>query len=139
MITPPIPRNDDLDPPAVRQAPVDLAACLPIAAARDRHAGVCNHRSFMGPGCDDAFPVTPDGWPFATVTASRLPVRDLNRPVVPGFGAPAAAGRPVRPIAAIIAQCSAAQLHPCGTHDSAALHLASLNRHRDATTPEYRQ
>ncbi|HYZ32322.1 MAG TPA: aldolase [Crenalkalicoccus sp.] len=91
--TPPAPavlRNDDLDAPEVRQARLDLAACLRMAARLGLHEGICNHFSAMLPGRDDLFLVNPYGWSFAEITASRLLICTLDGRVVAGEGVPEA-------------------------------------------------
>ena len=51
----------------------------------------------------------------------------------------AASGRPVRPIPKELAERTAEQMRHEGGRDSPALHLESIKRQLDATSPEYRQ
>jgi ribulose-5-phosphate 4-epimerase/fuculose-1-phosphate aldolase len=85
---PAILRNSDLDTPAIRQARVDLAACLRMAARLGLHEGICNHFSLVVPGRDDLFLVNAYGWAFAEATASRLLICDYEGHVVAGHGVP---------------------------------------------------
>jgi ribulose-5-phosphate 4-epimerase/fuculose-1-phosphate aldolase len=76
------------DPRALREARIDLAACLRMAARIGLAEGICNHFSLMVPGRDDLFLVNPDGWAFAEATASRMLVCDFDGNVIEGEGRP---------------------------------------------------
>jgi ribulose-5-phosphate 4-epimerase/fuculose-1-phosphate aldolase len=76
------------DPAALRDARIDLAACLRMAARIGLAEGICNHFSLMVPGRDDLFLVNPDGYAFAEARASRLLVCDFDGNVVEGDGRP---------------------------------------------------
>jgi ribulose-5-phosphate 4-epimerase/fuculose-1-phosphate aldolase len=83
-------RNTEIDPQALLQARIDLAACLRMAARLGLHEGICNHFSAMVPGRDDLFLVNPLGLSFAEVTASSLLVCDFDGQVLEGEGRPEA-------------------------------------------------
>jgi ribulose-5-phosphate 4-epimerase/fuculose-1-phosphate aldolase len=72
-------RNDEL-----WQARLDLAAICRWAARKGYQSGVGNHFSLMVPGADDRFLVTPEGYYWSEVTASDLPICDLDGKVVEG-------------------------------------------------------
>lgn len=76
------------DPALLRDARIDLAACLRMAARLGLAEGICNHFSLMVPGRDDLFLVNPDGWAFAEARASRLLVCDFDGNVIQGEGRP---------------------------------------------------
>lgn len=78
------------DDPAVRQARVDLAACLRMAARLGMAEGICNHFSVMLPAYPGLFLVNPLGLAFSEVTASRLLVCHVDGSVVDGDGEPEA-------------------------------------------------
>ena len=78
----------DLATPDIRQARIDLAACLRMAARLGMHEGICNHFSAMLPGRDDLFLVNPYGLAFEEVTASSLLVCAIDGRVVAGDGVP---------------------------------------------------
>ena len=82
--------NTGLDQPAVRQARVDLAACLRMAARLGLQEGICNHFSAVVPGRPDLFLVNPYGLAFGEVTASSLLICDFEGGVVAGDGVPEA-------------------------------------------------
>jgi ribulose-5-phosphate 4-epimerase/fuculose-1-phosphate aldolase len=81
-------RGGGLDSPSVRQARVDLAACLRMAARLGMHEGICNHFSAVIPGRDDLFLVNPFGYAFAEITASNLLLCDFHGNVIGGEGLP---------------------------------------------------
>jgi ribulose-5-phosphate 4-epimerase/fuculose-1-phosphate aldolase len=76
------------DPAALREARIDLAACLRMAARIGLAEGICNHFSLMVPGRDDLFLVNPDGYAFAEARASRMLVCDFDGNVIEGEGMP---------------------------------------------------
>ena len=78
----------EIDPVALREARVDLAACFRAAAQRGFEEGICNHFSAMVPGRDDLFLVNPYGLAFAEITASSLLMCDFDGNVVEGEGQP---------------------------------------------------
>jgi ribulose-5-phosphate 4-epimerase/fuculose-1-phosphate aldolase len=84
------PRNSPLDPEALREARIDLAACFRAAARLGFNEGICNHLSAMLPGSDSLFLVNPYGLGFHEVTASSLLVCDFHGQVVEGDGVPEA-------------------------------------------------
>ena len=92
LATPAIPGSNapDLHSPAVRQARIDLAASLRMAARLGMHEGICNHFSAVVPGYDDLFLVNPYGRAFAEVTASSLLICDYLGNVIDGDGVPEA-------------------------------------------------
>ncbi len=79
-----------IDPDALRQARLDLAACFRMAARLGLEEGICNHFSALVPGRDDLFLVNPYGLAFAEVSASSLLVCDLAGRVLEGEGQPEA-------------------------------------------------
>ncbi|ESJ23715.1 hypothetical protein B551_0206510 [Cupriavidus sp. HPC(L)] len=79
-------RND----PAVRQARIDLAACLRMAARLGMAEGICNHFSATLPGHPGLFLVNPLGLAFCEVAASRLLVCHVDGRVLDGDGEPEA-------------------------------------------------
>ncbi|MBO4123223.1 aldolase [Cupriavidus gilardii] len=76
--------------PVVRQARIDLAACLRMAARLGMAEGICNHFSATLPGHPGLFLVNPLGLAFCEVTASRLLVCHVDGRVVDGDGEPEA-------------------------------------------------
>ncbi|GAB0118978.1 aldolase [Acidisoma sp. 7E03] len=80
----------EVDATALREARVDLAAALRMAARLGLEEGICNHFSAMVPGRDDLFLVNPYGLAFREVTASSLLVCDFHGNVLEGEGAPEA-------------------------------------------------
>jgi ribulose-5-phosphate 4-epimerase/fuculose-1-phosphate aldolase len=76
------------DPHALREARIDLAACLRMAARIGLAEGICNHFSLMVPGRDDLFLVNPDGFAFAEARASAMLVCDFDGNVIEGDGRP---------------------------------------------------
>lgn len=80
----------EVDAAALRQARVDLAAALRMAARLGLEEGICNHFSAMVPGRDDLFLVNPYGLAFREATASSLLVCDFHGNVLEGEGAPEA-------------------------------------------------
>jgi ribulose-5-phosphate 4-epimerase/fuculose-1-phosphate aldolase len=83
-------RNSDLDTEVVREARLDLAASLRMAARLGLAEGICNHFSAMVPGRDDLFLVNPYGLAFEEITASSLLICDFDGHVVEGTGRPEA-------------------------------------------------
>jgi ribulose-5-phosphate 4-epimerase/fuculose-1-phosphate aldolase len=79
-----------LDAHAVREARLDLAASLRMAARLGMGEGICNHFSAMLPGSDEFFLVNAYGLAFDEITASNLLVCDLHGHVVQGQGKPEA-------------------------------------------------
>ena len=96
-------RND----PAVRQARIDLAACLRMAARLGMAEGICNHFSATLPGHPGLFLVNPLGLAFCEVTASRLLVCHVDGRVVDGDGEPELCLN-VAEVDALVAQAGAA-------------------------------
>lgn len=82
--------RDGLDSAEIRQARVDLAACLRMAARLGMGEGICNHFSVVVPGHADLFLVNPYGLAFAEVTASSLLICDFHGRVLVGEGRPEA-------------------------------------------------
>lgn len=80
----------EVDAAALRQARLDLAAALRMAARLGLEEGICNHFSAMVPGRDDLFLVNPYGLAFREATASSLLVCDFHGNVLEGEGAPEA-------------------------------------------------
>lgn len=80
----------NVDREALRQARIDLAASLRMAARLGLEEGICNHFSAMVPGRDDLFLVNPYGLMFREVTASSILVCDFDGNVVDGEGQPEA-------------------------------------------------
>lgn len=83
-------RNSSLDTDEIRQARVDLAACLRMAARLGLEEGICNHFSAVVPGHADLFLVNRLGWAFQEATASSLLICDFEGNVVAGDGVPEA-------------------------------------------------
>lgn len=79
-----------LDPTALRQARIDLAASLRMAARLGMGEGICNHFSAMLPGSQELFLVNPYGLAFDEITASSLLVCDFWGNVIEGDGQPEA-------------------------------------------------
>jgi len=88
--SPPRRRNSDLDTEEIRQARIDLAACLRMAARLGLAEGICNHFSAVVPGHPDLFLVNRYGYSFAEATASNLLICDYDGHVVAGDGVPEA-------------------------------------------------
>jgi ribulose-5-phosphate 4-epimerase/fuculose-1-phosphate aldolase len=80
----------NVDRDALREARIDLAASLRMAARFGLEEGICNHFSAMVPGRDDLFLVNPYGLMFREVTASSILVCDFAGNVVDGEGQPEA-------------------------------------------------
>ena len=80
----------NVDRTALREARIDLAASLRMAARFGLEEGICNHFSAMVPGRDDLFLVNPYGLMFREVTASSILVCDFEGNVVDGEGQPEA-------------------------------------------------
>ncbi len=83
-------RNVDLDTDAIRQARVDLAATLRMAARYGLEEGICNHFSAVVPGHPDLFLVNRLGDAFAEARASSLLICDFDGHVLQGEGEPEA-------------------------------------------------
>ncbi len=77
-----------IDPDALREARVDLAACFRMAARHGLEEGICNHFSAVVPGRDDLFLVNPYGLAFREIRASDLLVCDFEGHVLDGAGRP---------------------------------------------------
>lgn len=88
--TPPLRSNEPLNADSVRQARIDLAACLRWAARNGLEEGICNHFSAVLPDRPDLFLVNPYGLAFAEITASSLLLCDFHGNVVEGDGRPEA-------------------------------------------------
>lgn len=56
----------------VREARIDLAAALRLAARFDMQEGICNHFSYMVPSRNDCFLVNPQGLHWPEIAASSL-------------------------------------------------------------------
>ncbi|MBB5221892.1 ribulose-5-phosphate 4-epimerase/fuculose-1-phosphate aldolase [Amaricoccus macauensis] len=82
--------RDDLDTPEIREARIDLAACLRMAARLGLQEGICNHFSALVPGHPDLFLVNPYGLAFEEVRAADLVICDFDGNVAQGSGAPEA-------------------------------------------------
>jgi ribulose-5-phosphate 4-epimerase/fuculose-1-phosphate aldolase len=83
-------RRVDLDTQAIRQARIDLAASLRMAALLGLEEGICNHFSAVVPGHPDLFLVNRLGLSFHEATASSLLICDFDGTVVSGEGEPEA-------------------------------------------------
>ncbi|MBU1331877.1 MAG: aldolase [Gammaproteobacteria bacterium] len=105
-----------LDSPEIRQARIDLAACLRMAARLGMGEGICNHFSFVVPGHPELFLVNPYGLAFAEVTASSLLICDFHGQVVAGEGRPEATAFFIH-----------AQLHRLNPQATAAFHTHMPN------------
>ena len=57
---------------STRQAKIDLAAALRLAAHFDLHEGIDNHFSYAVPGEDDRFLLNPYGLHWSEITAGDL-------------------------------------------------------------------
>lgn len=79
-----------LDTPEIREARLDLAACLRMAARLGLQEGICNHFSAVVPGHSDLFLVNPYGLAFEEVRAADLVICDFHGDVVAGRGQPEA-------------------------------------------------
>lgn len=72
----------------LRQARIDLAAALRLAARFGLHEGVCNHFSYMVPGTDDRFLINAQGYHWSEVTASSLLLVDRDGRLIEGAAPP---------------------------------------------------
>ena len=79
-----------LETEAIREAKIDLAASLRMAARLGLSEGIDNHFSAVVPGHDDLFLVNPYGLSFHEITASSLLICDYHGNVVSGEGRPEA-------------------------------------------------
>jgi len=61
-----------VDEPALRQARIELAACLRWAARQGFQSGVCNHFSVAVPGRPDLMLINPEGYFWSEARASEL-------------------------------------------------------------------
>jgi ribulose-5-phosphate 4-epimerase/fuculose-1-phosphate aldolase len=68
----------------VRQARIDLAAALRLAARYDFSEGVCNHFSYQLPGDDERFLISPHGVHWSLMRASDLLLIDGDGNVLEG-------------------------------------------------------
>lgn len=68
----------NLDPTALRQARIELAAACRWAGALGFQTGVCNHFSVLAPGSDEVMLVNPEGYFWSEVTASSIVLADLD-------------------------------------------------------------
>jgi ribulose-5-phosphate 4-epimerase/fuculose-1-phosphate aldolase len=73
---------------ALRQARIDLAAALRLAARYGMHEGICNHFSYMVPGTDDRFLINPQGFHWSEIKASDLLLLDREGKLVEGAAPP---------------------------------------------------
>lgn len=105
-----------LDSEPIRQARIDLAACLRMAARLGMGEGICNHFSALVPGYPELFLVNPYGLAFAEVTASSLLICDFDGNVLAGAGRPEATAFYIH-----------AQLHRLNPHAVAAFHTHMPN------------
>ena len=90
VTAPALSRNIDLETDDIRQARIDLAACLRMAARLGLEEGICNHFSAVVPGHPDLFLVNRLGWSFHEASASNLLICDFDGHVVSGDGEPEA-------------------------------------------------
>jgi ribulose-5-phosphate 4-epimerase/fuculose-1-phosphate aldolase len=74
----------------IRNARVDLAASLRMAARLGLSEGICNHFSALVPGHPQLFLVNPYGLSFEEITASSLLICDFDGNVIMGDGKPEA-------------------------------------------------
>jgi ribulose-5-phosphate 4-epimerase/fuculose-1-phosphate aldolase len=81
---------EGLDTPEIREARIDLAACLRMAARLGLQEGICNHFSALVPGQPDLFLVNPYGLAFEEVRAADLVICDFEGNVAQGDGEPEA-------------------------------------------------
>lgn len=68
----------------LRQHRIDLAAAFRLAERYGFHEGICNHFSFAV--TDELFLVNPYGLHWSEITASKLPLVDLDGKIVDGEG-----------------------------------------------------
>jgi ribulose-5-phosphate 4-epimerase/fuculose-1-phosphate aldolase len=71
---------------SVREARVDLAAALRLAARFDLHEGIDNHFSYALPGLEDCFLLHPYGLHWSEVTAGDILLVDQEGRVLDGEG-----------------------------------------------------
>lgn len=83
-------RNVSFDADEIREARLDLAASLRMAARLGLEEGICNHFSAVVPGHPDLFLVNPLGLSFHEATASSLLICDFHGNVLEGDGTPEA-------------------------------------------------
>ncbi|HLI11121.1 MAG TPA: aldolase [Alphaproteobacteria bacterium] len=72
----------------LRQARIDLAAALRLAARFGLHEGICNHFSYMVPGADDRFLINPQGHHWSEIRASDLLLVDRDGRLIEGAAQP---------------------------------------------------
>jgi len=72
----------------IREARIDLAAALRLAARLGLHEGICNHFSYMVPGSDALFLINPHGYHWSEIKASHLLLLDREGRLVEGESAP---------------------------------------------------
>jgi len=69
-----------------RQARVDLAAALRLAARMGLHEGICNHFSYAMPGDDDRFLLNPHGLHWSEIRVDDILLVDATGKVLAGGG-----------------------------------------------------
>ncbi len=72
----------------IREARIDLAAALRLAARLGLHEGICNHFSYMVPGSGALFLINPHGYHWSEIKASHLLLLDREGRLVEGESAP---------------------------------------------------
>jgi ribulose-5-phosphate 4-epimerase/fuculose-1-phosphate aldolase len=72
----------------VREARIDLAAALRLAARLGMQEGICNHFSYMVPGRNDCFLVNPQGYHWSEVRASDMLLIDSDGKLIEGEAPP---------------------------------------------------
>lgn len=72
----------------IREARIDLAAALRLAARFDMQEGICNHFSYMVPARNDCFLVNPQGMHWSEITASDLLLVGQDGTLIEGSAPP---------------------------------------------------
>jgi ribulose-5-phosphate 4-epimerase/fuculose-1-phosphate aldolase len=73
-----------LDPSALRQARIELAAACRWAGLLGFQSGICNHFSTVVPGRPDLMLVNPEGYFWSEVTAGSIVLADLDGNIMGG-------------------------------------------------------
>src|SRR5688572_8605760 len=77
-----------VSPATVREARIDLAAALRSAERQGFSEGICNHFSFVVPGCHDRFLINPQGRHWREITASSLLLVGSDGALIEGAAPP---------------------------------------------------
>ncbi|MDH3688096.1 MAG: aldolase [Gammaproteobacteria bacterium] len=72
----------------LKQARIDLAAALRLAARFGLGEGICNHFSYMIPGTNDQFLINPQGYHWSEITASSLLLVNNDGELIQGDAPP---------------------------------------------------